>query len=89
MSAPVVIYTTRWCPFCILARRLLRKRGVAFEERRVEGRPERFAEMERASGRATVPQVFVGDTHVGGFDDLQAAHRSGELDRLLAGGTGA
>lgn len=88
-SAPkprVVMYATGWCPYCARARRLLEEKGVAFEEIDVEARPGARAEMiERSGGRSTVPQIFIGDTHVGGSDDLHALAASGGLDRLLAG----
>ncbi|MDP5308341.1 glutaredoxin 3 [Paracoccus spongiarum] len=85
----IVIYATRSCPFCIQAKSLLREKGVAFEEIDVGAEPQRRAEMmQRARGRRTVPQIFVGDVHVGGCDDLYALDRSGRLDPLLAGSAG-
>jgi glutaredoxin 3 len=81
----VVIYTSLLCPYCHLAKDLLRKKGVAYEEIDVTGRSElRRAMVERAGGRTTVPQIFIGDRHVGGCDDLHALDRSGALDPLLA-----
>ena len=81
----VVVYSSRFCPYCHAAKRLLAARGVAFEEIDVDLQPERRAEMsERAGGRRTVPQIFIGDRHVGGCDDLYALDRSGSLDTLLA-----
>ena len=87
MSAtqPVRMYSTRLCPFCHMARRLLTAEGVEWEEIGVDGNPELRAEMQAASGRHTVPQIWVGDVHVGGFDDLAALERAGRLDPLLAG----
>ncbi len=86
---PVDIYTTRYCPFCVRAKALLTKKGVAFTEIDIGNEPDRREEMvSRAKGRQTVPQIFVGDTHVGGSDDLHALDRAGKLDPLLAG-TGA
>lgn len=80
------IYATRTCPFCVQAKSLLRQKGVAFEEVDVGAEPHRRAEMmQRAQGRRTVPQIFVGDVHVGGCDDLFALERSGKLDPLLNG----
>ncbi|HEY0917447.1 MAG TPA: glutaredoxin 3, partial [Solimonas sp.] len=67
---PVRMYTTRVCPFCVMAKRLLSSKGVTYEEIRVDESPGVREEMMRISGRRTVPQIFVGDTHVGGFDDL-------------------
>ena len=82
----VVMYATDWCPYCARARRLLEEKGVPFEEIDVEARPEGRAEMiERSGGRSSVPQIFIGDTHGGGSDDLHALDASGGLDRLLAG----
>ena len=84
MSAPaVVMYTTSWCPYCDRARRLLTRKNVAFEEIDVESAPEKRAEMQQKSGRRTVPQIFIGETHVGGSDDLHALEAAGKLDALL------
>jgi len=84
MSAPaVVMYTTSWCPYCERARRLLTRKGVTFSEIDVESAPEKRAEMQQKSGRRTVPQIFIGDTHVGGSDDLHALEDAGKLDALL------
>ena len=79
----VVVYATGFCPYCISARRLLEAKGVDYEEIRVDKHPERRSEMESLSGRYTVPQIFIGDVHVGGFDDMAALERAGELDPLL------
>lgn len=84
MPPPVTIYTTPLCGYCLAAKRLLAAKGVAFDEIDLACAPERRAEMvARAGGRRTVPQVFVGETHLGGFDDLAALDRAGRLDRLL------
>ena len=81
----VEIYTKFFCPFCARAKALLKAKGIEFEEHDISMGGARRAEMlARAPGRTTVPQVFVGDTHVGGSDDLAAADRSGQLDALLA-----
>jgi len=81
----VEIYTGAFCPYCTRAKALLDRRGVAYEEIDVTmGGPERRVMIQRAGGRTTVPQVFIGGVHVGGSDDLAASHASGELDRLLA-----
>ena len=78
------MYSTSWCGFCERARGLLARKGVAFHEVRLDETPEeRETMMERSGGRRSVPQIFIGDTHVGGYDELAAAERSGELDRLL------
>ncbi|MCR9149688.1 MAG: glutaredoxin 3 [Rhodobacteraceae bacterium] len=82
----VEIYTTPWCPYCIAAKRLLKSKGVAFDEIDVSGDPEkRQAMMARAHGGYTVPQIFVGAAHVGGCDELYALDRRGGLDPLLQG----
>lgn len=81
----VEIYTTQWCPYCSAAKALLDGKGVAYDEIDVEEDPSiRVAMIQRANGRRTVPQVFVGKTHVGGYDDLSAMDRAGRLDPLLA-----
>lgn len=79
----VRVYSTRSCPYCCMARRLLAGKGVSFEEIRVDDDRRLREEMTRISGRRTVPQIFVGDTHVGGFDDLYALDSAGGLDPLL------
>ena len=82
---PVEIYTSPLCGYCHAAKRLLNEKNVNFSEIDVLSQPERKAEMiSRANGRRTVPQIFVGDTHVGGFDDLNALERAGKLDALSA-----
>lgn len=84
--APVEIYTTRWCPYCYAAKALLSRKGVLFTEIDVAGNRERRSEMiERANGRTTVPQIFIGGTHVGGCDELHALEDAGQLDALLSG----
>jgi glutaredoxin 3 len=83
--APVTIFTKAWCPYCSSAKQLLASKGVDFEERDITGDPALRAEMiQRAGGRSTVPQIFIGERHVGGCDDLHALDRRGELDRALA-----
>jgi glutaredoxin 3 len=84
MSEPgITMYTTSWCPYCDRARRLLDAKQVAFEEIDVESAPEKRAEMQARSGRRTVPQIFIGNQHVGGCDDLHALEDAGKLDALL------
>lgn len=86
MSAPVLMYTTAVCPYCIRAKQLLAARGVtAIEEVRVDLDPDRRDEMMQKTNRRTVPQIFIGDTHVGGCDDLMALDAAGGLKPLLAG----
>ena len=82
---PVEIYTTPICPYCSMAKRLLDQKGVAYTEINVMGDAGKKAEMlSRANGQRTVPQIFVGETHVGGCDDLHALENAGKLDPLLA-----
>ncbi|MDR2129458.1 MAG: glutaredoxin 3 [Burkholderiaceae bacterium] len=81
----VKMYTTGICPYCIRAKQLLKARGVAqIEEIRIDLQPDAYAAMMRLTGRRTVPQIFIGDTHVGGCDDLMALDRQGALAALLA-----
>lgn len=81
----VVLYTTRSCPFCVSAKALLKRKGITdFKEIPVDGSPEKRDEMTRLAGRRTVPQIFIGDTHVGGFTDLAQLEKNGKLDDLLA-----
>src|SRR5205085_7748971 len=81
----IQIYTTRYCPYCHAAKRLLSKKGVEFDEIDVSGDVKGRSQMvTRANGRMTVPQIFIGATHVGGYDDLYALDRAGKLDGLLA-----
>ncbi|SEQ24797.1 glutaredoxin 3 [Solimonas aquatica] len=79
----VLMYTTQVCPYCVMAKRLLGSKGVAIEEVRVDQEPGLREEMMRITQRRTVPQIFIGETHVGGFEDLQALERAGKLDPLL------
>ena len=81
----ITIYTTPICPYCARAKALLKKKGAEFEEIDVYMNSDLRAEMEEKSGRRTVPQIFVGETHVGGCDDLYALEANGGLDPLLAG----
>ena len=85
MTAKVLMYTTAVCPYCPMAERLLRAKGVEVEKVRVDLEPQRRAEMMEKTGRRTVPQIYVGETHVGGYDDLAALDRAGKLDPLLRG----
>lgn len=84
MKPRVRVYTMTLCPYCFAAKRLLKKKGVAFEEVNLDREPSRWEECERLSGRQTVPQIFIGERHIGGCDDLVALDRSGELDRILS-----
>jgi len=82
---PVEIYTTPYCGYCAMAKRLLDDKGVRYDEIPVDMDVKRRAEMEQRSGRRTVPQIWIGERHVGGYDDLAALERAGQLDALLAG----
>ncbi|CAH1661915.1 glutaredoxin 3 [Chelatococcus asaccharovorans] len=80
----VTIYTKSWCPYCQSAKELLVSKKVDFTEIEISGKAdERAAMIARAGGRSTVPQIFIGDRHIGGCDDLYALDRRGELDLLL------
>jgi glutaredoxin 3 len=81
----VTVYVAAWCPYCQRSKELLTEKNVAFNEINVEDQPQFREEMKSRSNRNTVPQIFIGDKHVGGCDDLFALERSGELDRLLQG----
>ncbi len=82
----VLMYTTAVCPYCVNAERLLKNKGVVdIEKVRVDLDPQRRVEMMERSGRRTVPQIWIGERHVGGFDDLHALDQAGELDGLLTG----
>jgi len=81
------MYTTGWCGYCARARALFERKNVPFEEIDVDAHPEARDEMMKRSGRRTVPQIFIGETHVGGSDDLHALDASGGLDPLLNQGT--
>ena len=84
--ARVEIYSSDWCPYCARAKSLLKKKGVAYEEIVVDGKPElRMKMAERAGGRSTVPQIFIDGRAIGGCDDLYALEKKGELDPLLKG----
>jgi glutaredoxin 3 len=81
---PIVIYTKSSCPYCHAAKDLLRRKGAPFEEIRVDGdRAAQAAMAVKAGGRSTVPQIFIGDTHVGGCDDIYELDSAGRLDPLL------
>jgi len=82
--AHVIMYTTAVCPYCVNAKKLLAQKGVAVEEIRVDSQPHLRQEMMEKSGQRTVPQIWIGDYHVGGFTDLWALDKAGKLDALLA-----
>jgi glutaredoxin 3 len=82
--ARITVYTTKLCPYCHMAKELLRKKGAIFVEVDVGCRRELMAEMsQKAGGRSTVPQIWIGETHIGGCDDLYTLERQGKLDVLL------
>lgn len=86
MMPKIVMYCTAVCPYCVMAERLLETKGVTeIDKIRVDLQPESRAEMMERTGRRTVPQIYIDDFHVGGFDDLSALDREGRLDPLLAG----
>lgn len=81
----IQIYTTSFCPYCTMAKNLFKQKGICeWEEIRIDLDFERRIEMMTKTGRKSVPQIFIGDTHIGGFDDLNALNRQGALDKLLA-----
>ncbi|HEY4561100.1 MAG TPA: glutaredoxin 3 [Lysobacter sp.] len=87
MSAPanIVIYTTAVCPYCVAAKNFLQSKGQTWEEVRVDTNPEIRRKMTEMTGRTSVPQIFINDTHVGGYDDMIALHRKGGLEPLFEG----
>ena len=86
-NASIVIYSSPFCAYCAAAKRLLATKNASYEEIDIIADPSRRSEMVERSGRTTVPQIFVGTTHVGGFDDLNALAQANKLDSLLAGDT--
>ncbi len=79
----IIMYTKSFCPYCVMAKRLLKKKGLEFTIINAGADRSVWLEMEEKSGRSTVPQIFIGSTHIGGFDDLSAAKKSGKLDSLI------
>ncbi len=79
----ILIYSTLICPYCNAAKRLLKSKQLEYQEIRVDKDPQQRKEMIEKSGRTSVPQIFIDDQHIGGFDDLNAINRSGELDKIL------
>ncbi|HEX4024799.1 MAG TPA: glutaredoxin 3 [Steroidobacteraceae bacterium] len=86
-ASPVLMYSKSWCPYCQRARALLLQKGVPFEEIDIEAQPQQREAMIRRSGRRTVPQIFIGERHIGGSDDLHELDAAGALDALLRGQT--
>ena len=85
MSSQVTVYTKSSCPYCVRAKRLLERKGVAYDEVSVEGKDDLRAWLVEATGQMTVPQIFVGERSLGGFSDLDALDREGKLDPILRG----
>ena len=86
MTAHVLMYSTGVCPYCVMAERLLKAKGVdEIEKVRIDLDPVQRSQMMEKTGRRTVPQIYIGETHVGGFDDLYALDRAGKLEPLLRG----
>jgi len=83
-NSVITIYTTQQCPYCVSAKQLLTRKGYTYKEIDVSDTSLRDMLVKKAQGRKTVPQIFIGDLHVGGFDDLSALDRSGELDKLMS-----
>lgn len=82
-SVNVVMYGTRFCPYCMMARRLLKSKDVEYQEISVSSNTDLWDEMEQKSGRNTVPQIFINDESIGGYDDIAALEQQGELDQIL------
>ncbi len=85
MSAKVIVYTKQNCPFCVRAKRLLDKKGVAYEEVDVEGNDDLRVWLAESTGQMTLPQIFAGERSLGGFSDVDALEREGKLDPILRG----
>ena len=85
MTPKILIFTTNWCPFCRRAKALFTEKGVKWTEHDIEDDPAQRQAMEEATGRSTVPQIFINGKHIGGSDDLLELDAKGELDKLLAG----
>ena len=84
MSADVTLYTTKFCPYCIRARNFLQDKGIAYQDIAVDHDPQLRREMMQRSGRNTVPQIWIGEQHIGGCDDMLLLERQGRLNELLA-----
>ena len=84
-TPPITMYSTAICPYCVAAKNFLKSKGLSWTEVRVDTDPAERARMLERARRTSVPQIFIGETHVGGYDDMMALHRAGKLDPLLAG----
>ncbi len=86
MAAPeIVVYTTQVCPYCVAAKNFLKSKGLEWREVRIDLDPAEREKMMAMAKRTSVPQIFVGETHVGGYDDMMALHRAGKFEPLLQG----
>lgn len=83
--APITLYTTLVCPYCVAAKNFFRSKGLSWTEIRIDADPAERERMIARANRTSVPQIFVGDVHVGGFDDMMALHRAGKFEPLLSG----
>jgi glutaredoxin 3 len=84
-TPPIVIYSTAICPYCVSAKNFLKSKGLSWTEIRIDTDPAERERMMARTKRTSVPQIFVGDVHVGGFDDMMALHRAGKFEPLLSG----
>lgn len=84
-TPPITIYSTAVCPYCVAAKNFLKSKGQTWSEVRIDLDPDARAHMQQLTRRTSVPQIFIGDVHVGGYDDMIALHRAGGLEPLLAG----
>ncbi len=84
-QVPITLYTSAICGYCVAAKNFLRSRGLDWNEVRIDTHPDARGKMLALAGRTSVPQIFIGDTHVGGYDELMALHRAGKLESLLSG----
>ncbi len=84
-QVPIILYTSAICGYCVAAKNFLRSRGLDWNEVRIDIDPDARGKMLALAGRTSVPQIFIGDTHVGGYDELIALHRAGKLEPLLSG----
>ena len=87
-NPPITIYSTAICPYCVAAKNFLKSKGLSWNEIRIDTNPAEREAMVAKARRTSVPQIFVGETHVGGYDDMMALHRAGRFEPLLAGAGG-
>ncbi len=84
-TMPITLYTTAICPYCVAAKNFMKSKGLSWTEIRIDTDPAERAKMMARANRTSVPQIFVGDVHVGGFDDMMSLHRAGKFEPLLSG----